>query len=202
MPYQLPVHQIQWHMNLHARPPLKGGCGNIINLPYPDNTRVRVKSFQNRVLNFHDFPHFCAAFVIWLCQRCLFYFYPHFCADFCACEVCWCHADTNLGLKTFNFQSYPFTAPDTIPLCTCLLNNRYMTIVGTVATIRPAPIVPQSVVYLPTICIIPTVSVRYFSELINVMANIISFQVERNVNTEIVAKAGLTNGIIIWKNVL
>ena len=61
---------------------------------------------------------------------------------------------------------------------------------------------PQSVVYLPTICIIPTVSVRYFSELINVMANIISFQVERNVNTEIVAKAGLTNGIIIWKNVL
>ncbi len=35
----------------------------------------------------------------------LFHNYLHFCVVFGVCQVCGCCADTNLGLKIFNFQS-------------------------------------------------------------------------------------------------
>ena len=58
------------------------------------------------------------------------------------------------------FSPYPLTAPATMPLSIWLLMSRYIRIVGTVATTSPAARPPQFVVYWPTICIMPTVSVR------------------------------------------
>ena len=47
--------------------------------------------------------------------------------------------------------------------------------VGTVATISPAPMVPQSVVYFPTICILATISVFTFLSTWNEMMFAITF---------------------------
>ena len=86
MPYLLPVHQILAMENRKPRIINERGSYHIIVFPYPADGRVRVKTGQYRIMESFFFLHIL----------------HHFCAAFCACQVCGCCSDTNLGLKIFN----------------------------------------------------------------------------------------------------
>jgi hypothetical protein len=49
MTNQFPVDQIATFINGHSRIKIRTACDHIIILPYPANTRIRIKSTHNRI---------------------------------------------------------------------------------------------------------------------------------------------------------